>query len=78
MAKDILKAVHETAKGLHKAGAMDAMTMRFPVFDREALGQVKKGDQVKGTLVVAPDNRYWLEGLEVISEPLPPPVDEES
>ena len=28
MAKSILKAVHETAKGLHKAGAMDAMTMR--------------------------------------------------
>lgn len=28
MAKSILKAVHETAKGLLKAGAMDAVTMR--------------------------------------------------
>ncbi len=28
MAKKILEAVHETAKGLHKAGAMDTMTMR--------------------------------------------------
>jgi len=28
MAKSILKVVHETAKGLHKAGAMDAVTMR--------------------------------------------------
>ncbi len=28
MAKEILKAVHETAKGLHKAGVMDTMTLR--------------------------------------------------
>lgn len=28
MAKGILKAVHETAKGLHKAGTMEARTMR--------------------------------------------------
>ena len=28
MAKSMLKSVHETAKGLHKAGAMDEMTMR--------------------------------------------------
>ena len=28
MAKSILKSVHETAKGLHKSGAMDEMTMR--------------------------------------------------
>ena len=28
MAKSILKAVHETAKGLHKAGIMNAVTMR--------------------------------------------------
>ena len=28
MANSILKTVHETAKGLHKAGTMDAMTMR--------------------------------------------------
>ena len=77
MAMDVeggsLRIAHEEIPGY-----MDAMTMRFPVLDREALGRVKKGDQVKGTLVVAPDNRYWLEGLEVIAEPLPPPIDEES
>ena len=28
MAKSILKAVHETAKSLHKAGTLDAVTMR--------------------------------------------------
>jgi putative transcriptional regulator len=39
MAKDILKAVHETAKGLHKTGTMDAMTMRE--FDALCLPPVK-------------------------------------
>ena len=39
MAKDILEAVHETAKGLHKAGTMDAMTMRE--FDALCLPPVK-------------------------------------
>lgn len=39
MAKDILKAVHETAKGLRKAGTMDAMTMRE--FDALCLPPVK-------------------------------------
>ena len=28
MAKSILKSVHETAKGLHKSGAMDEMNLR--------------------------------------------------
>ena len=39
MAKDILKAVHETAKGLQEAGTMDAMTMRE--FDALCLPPVK-------------------------------------
>ena len=39
MAKSILKAVHETAKGLHKAGTMDAVTMRE--FDALCLPPVK-------------------------------------
>lgn len=39
MAKSILKAVHETAKGLRKAGAMDAKTMRE--FDALCLPPVK-------------------------------------
>ena len=39
MAKSIMKTVHETAKGLHKAGTMDAMTMRE--FDALCLPPVK-------------------------------------
>ena len=37
--KPILEAVHETAKGLHKAGAMNATTMRE--FDALCLSPVK-------------------------------------
>lgn len=37
--KKILDAVHETAKGLHKAGVMDAKTMRE--FDALCLPRVK-------------------------------------
>lgn len=39
MADEILKAMHETAKGLHKAGTMDAVTMRE--FDALCLPSVK-------------------------------------
>ena len=39
MAKEILKAVHKTAKGLHKAGVMDTMTLRD--FDALCLPPVK-------------------------------------
>lgn len=39
MAKSILKAVHKTAKGLHKVGTMDAVTMRE--FDALCLPPVK-------------------------------------
>ena len=43
----ILDAVHETAKGLHKAGAMDQITMRE--FDRLCLPPVEplEPDQIK-------------------------------
>lgn len=40
MAKKILKAVHETAKGLHKAGAMQTRTLRE--FDALCLPPVKE------------------------------------
>jgi putative transcriptional regulator len=39
MADKLLKAMHETAKGLHKAGTLDAMTMRE--FDALYLQPVK-------------------------------------
>ena len=59
--KGALRIAHEEIPGY-----MAAMTMRFPVLDRQAMEPVKEGDQVKGTLVVAPDNRYWLVDLEVL------------
>jgi putative transcriptional regulator len=46
--KTILDAVHETAKGLHKAGAMDATTMRefdalcLPPVKHSSAGQIEK------------------------------------
>ena len=45
MAKSILKSVHETAKGLRKAGAMDAVTMRE--FDALCLPPVKSYSPVQ-------------------------------
>ena len=39
MTGKLLKAVHETAKGLHEAGTLDAMTMRE--FDALCLPPVK-------------------------------------
>ena len=46
--KTILNAVHETARGLHKAGAMDAATMREfddlcpPPVRHYSAGQIKR------------------------------------
>jgi len=40
MAKKILDVVHQTAKGLHKAGTLDAKTMRE--FDAACLPQVQE------------------------------------
>lgn len=47
MTKSILDTVHETATGLHKAGVMDAQTMRE--FDARCLPPVKayKPTQIK-------------------------------
>lgn len=47
MSKPILEVVHETAKGLHKAGAMDTATMRE--FDGLCLPPVKiySANQIK-------------------------------
>jgi putative transcriptional regulator len=39
MAKEIIKAVHKTAKGLHKAGVMDAVTLHD--FDALCLPPIK-------------------------------------
>ena len=48
MAKKILDAVHDTAKGLHDAGIMDAKTMRefdalcLPPINNLTAGQIKR------------------------------------
>lgn len=41
-------------------GYMEAMTMTFPLKDKDALGVVGAGDRMQATLVVA-DDGYWLE-----------------
>ena len=66
--KGALRIAHEEIPGY-----MAAMTMRFPVLDRQVLGQVEEGDEVTATLVVAPDNRYWLVELEVVGEAVAEP-----
>jgi len=48
MAKSILKSVHDTAKGLHKAGAMDEVTMRE--FDALCLPPEKNYTQHKSDI----------------------------
>ena len=47
MSKSLLKTVHETAKGLHKAGVLDATTMRE--FDSLCLPPIKtyKPEQIR-------------------------------
>ena len=48
MAKSILDTVHKTARGLHKAGVMDARTMRefdalcLPAIKRYSATQIKR------------------------------------
>src|SRR5262245_53216601 len=48
---------HEAVEGL-----MDAMTMPFPVRDREGLATLAVGDRLSATLV-REGGRYWLEGI---------------
>lgn len=56
---------------------MDAMTMSFPVHDKDVLGTMSKDSEVKAELVVNDDGDYWLENI-VISSPNPnaPPINE--
>jgi hypothetical protein len=49
MARSILKAMYETPKGLHKAGTLDAMTMRE--FDALSLPPVKTCTHKSGVCV---------------------------
>jgi putative transcriptional regulator len=48
MAKDLITAVHETARGLHKAGVMGAVTLRdfdalcLPPVKNYTAGQIKR------------------------------------
>jgi protein SCO1/2 len=62
--KAALRVAHDRIPGY-----MDAMTMRFPVPDRESMAEVKERDHITATLVVAVDNRYWLEDLKIVAPP---------
>ncbi|NJM52835.1 MAG: redoxin domain-containing protein [Blastocatellia bacterium] len=56
---------------------MEAMTMSFPIHDKDVLGTMSKDSEVKAELVVNDDGEYWLENI-VISAPNPnaPPLNE--
>lgn len=53
-------------------GFMPAMTMEFPMGDAATVERLLPGDRIKATLVVAPDNRHWLEDVEVTARPPQP------
>jgi protein SCO1/2 len=61
-----LRVAHEEIPGY-----MGAMTMRFPVLDAEVLSGIHEGDRIEATLVVSPDNRYWLEDVKVTARAEP-------
>jgi protein SCO1/2 len=56
---------------------MDAMTMPFPIYDREVLETLTKDAEIKADLVVNPDQDYWLENIVISAvNPNTPPVSE--
>ncbi len=56
---------------------MKAMTMSFPIRDKDVLETMSKDADIKAELVVNPDQEYWLENI-IISAPNPntPPINE--
>jgi protein SCO1/2 len=46
-------------------GFMPAMTMEFTILDAAVLAARRPGDRIRATLVIAADNRSWLEGVTV-------------
>ncbi|MBX7171767.1 MAG: SCO family protein [Pyrinomonadaceae bacterium] len=48
---------------------MDAMTMPFPLYDKDILQTMTKGSEVKAELIVNSDGDYWLENVVISAAP---------
>jgi len=72
MAKKILDTVHDTAKGLHKAGVMDTKTMRE--FDALCLTPVKSLSAAAGTSLFMPASTLIIEQSGAAGEDIGAPT----
>jgi protein SCO1/2 len=61
--EDIITISHDAIKGL-----MPAMTMPYQVKDTAMLAQIQRGDTIRGTLVIAPDDHSWLESVTITDQ----------
>ena len=58
-------------------GYMEAMTMAFPIHDRDILQTLSPNAEIKAELVVNPDQDYWLENIVIsAANPNTPPINE--
>ena len=58
-------------------GFMDAMTMPFPLYDKDVLQTLSPNADVKAELIVNGDGDYWLENIVITaSNPNAPPINE--
>lgn len=58
-------------------GYMEAMTMAFPVPDKDVLQTFSPNAEIKAELVVNPDQEYWLENIVIsAANPNTPPINE--
>ena len=48
---------------------MEAMTMPFPIPDKDVLQTLSPNADIKADLVVNPDGEYWLENIAISAEP---------
>jgi protein SCO1/2 len=58
-------------------GYMEAMTMAFPIPDKDVLQTFSPNAEIKAELVVNPDQEYWLENIVIsAANPNTPPINE--
>ena len=49
-------------------GFMPAMTMPYDVKDPEGFGKVQPSDIIRADVIVAPENKFWLERIFIAPE----------
>lgn len=64
LAKQKATIQHEKVEGF-----MDAMTMAFPVYDKDVLQTMSKDSEIKAELIVNGDGDYWLENVIISAAP---------